>query len=178
MYQSRLAWCLCSLAAALTVAGCNGSNSQAQNQPPVIAGSSAITVDEDTVLPLSFTINDLETPLSSLTVTATSSDVTVVPAANVTVSGAGANRTVTLTPLPDVVGTTTITVTVKDGNGLTATATVPVTFREVRLDFPNYSRQAFAVSPSGTALTLTQEKFTFSGDGDNGFLIYKDLIGP
>ncbi|HYM34020.1 MAG TPA: Ig-like domain-containing protein [Steroidobacteraceae bacterium] len=178
MNNSQLSLSIVGVSVMLAIVGCNGSSSQAQNEPPVISSTAAVTVDEDTVVPLSFTVNDRETSLTSLTVTANSSDATIVPAANIVLGGSGANRTVTVTPLPDVVGTTTITVTVTDGGGLAASTTIPVTFREVRLDFPTYSRQAFVNSTNSTAVTVQREKFNFTGDNDNGYVVYRDLIGP
>jgi hypothetical protein len=179
MNKLRLSLCAPCTVAALIAAGCGGSNSsEAPNQAPVISAAAGVTVDEDMVLPVSFTVNDRETPPANLTVKVTSSDPTIVPTANAVLGGGGSNRTVTLTPLPDVVGTTTITLTVTDAGGLSASASIPVTFREVRLDFYAYSRQAFQVPANGTAVTLTREKFNFNGDTDFTFFNYKDLIGP
>jgi CSLREA domain-containing protein len=75
---------------------------------------------------VAFTIGDVETPASSLTITGTSSNLALVPNANIVFGGAAANRTVTVTPLPGQAGTTTITVTVSDGTD-TATDTFVLT---------------------------------------------------
>ena len=64
---------------------------------------------------------------ASATLTATSSDQTIVPDSGITVGGSGYNRSVTFTPLKD--GTTTITVTTNDGTA-TATKTFTVTSHE------------------------------------------------
>ena len=69
----------------------------------------------------SFTISDIETPASSLTVTATSSNTTLVPNNNLVISGSGANRTVTLTQATNQSGLTQIELVVTDGGGATAT---------------------------------------------------------
>ena len=55
--------------------------------------------------------------------TATSSNVALVPNANIVLSGTGAERTLTVTPAANQAGTATITVTVSDG-----TASTPQTF--------------------------------------------------
>lgn len=69
----------------------------------------------NTVLgPVSFTVNDTETP-NALTVTATSGNQTLVPDANISVSPSGTSRTFTITPAANQVGIATITVTVTDG---------------------------------------------------------------
>lgn len=62
---------------------------------------------------IDFTIADANTPVGSLTVTATSSNTTVVPTANLSLTGAGATRNLKITPA--AVGYSTITVTVTDG---------------------------------------------------------------
>lgn len=66
-------------------------------------------------LPLPFTINDPDTPVANLTLTASSSDQTLVPPNNIVFGGSGSNRTVTVTPGVDQIGTTTITVIASDG---------------------------------------------------------------
>jgi len=65
--------------------------------------------------PVDFTVGDAETPASSLALSATSSNPTVVPASNIAFGGSGANRTVTVTPASGATGTATVTVTVSDG---------------------------------------------------------------
>src|SRR5207245_4885122 len=65
--------------------------------------------------PLAFTVSDAQTPLTSLTVSASSSNPTLVPNANIVLGGSGGNRTVTVTPASSQVGTATITLTVSDG---------------------------------------------------------------
>ena len=75
------------------------------------------TTTEDTATAaLGFTVGDAETPAASLTVTATSSNPTLVPIANIVFGGTGATRTVTVTPAPNQSGTATITLTVTDAD--------------------------------------------------------------
>ena len=72
------------------------------NNPPTISDINDKTTNEDTATPaLSFTVGDAETPAASLTLTATSSNTTLVPAANIVFGGSGASRTVTITPAPN-----------------------------------------------------------------------------
>jgi hypothetical protein len=88
----------------------------AVNTAPTISDIADLTVNEDTSTgPLAFTVGDAETPAGSLTVTASSSNPTLVPNANIVLGGSGANRTVTVTPAPNQFGSATITVTVSDG---------------------------------------------------------------
>lgn len=92
------------------------------NDLPAISDISNQTITEDAVGgtgPLSFTIGDVETAISSLVVTATSSNTSLVPnnAANLVLAGTGSTRTLTVFPAPDANGTSTITVTVTDTDG-------------------------------------------------------------
>ena len=88
----------------------------AVNDVPTISDVADRTVDEDTPTgAVALTVGDGETAAGSLTLTATSSDLTLVPAGNIVFGGSGADRTVTATPAPDKSGTTTIRITVSDG---------------------------------------------------------------
>jgi len=64
---------------------------------------------------IAFTIGDIETAVTSLTLSATSSNQALVPTGNVVFGGSGANRTVTVTPVTGQSGVATITVMVADG---------------------------------------------------------------
>ena len=63
---------------------------------------------------LPFTVGDPDTPLSSLVVTASSSDVRVLPLSNLVLGGTGANRTLQITAGTRN-GNVTVTVSVSDG---------------------------------------------------------------
>jgi uncharacterized delta-60 repeat protein len=71
---------------------------------------------------LPFNVADLETAAASLTVSAASSNTTLVPLNRITFAGTGANRTVSVAPAIGQVGSSTITVTVSDGNASAATS--------------------------------------------------------
>ncbi|MGI9456688.1 MAG: cadherin-like domain-containing protein, partial [Aeoliella sp.] len=72
---------------------------------------------EDTVLgPIALVVGDVDTPVASLIVSATSNNQTVVPDGNLLIGGSGANRTLTVTPaLHQNGGPVTISVSVSDG---------------------------------------------------------------
>lgn len=76
-----------------------------------------------------FTVGDAETAASSLTLSRTSSNTTLVPTANIVLGGSGANRTVIVTPAAGQSGTATITITVSDGT-LTASDTFVLTVNQ------------------------------------------------
>ena len=102
------------------------------NSAPTLSPVSPQTVLEDFATPvISFTVGDLETPVGSLTVTASSSNPALVPDANIALGGSGASRTVKVTPLPNQAGTATITLTVSDARGAATSTAFLVTVTAV-----------------------------------------------
>ena len=88
----------------------------AVNDAPTITGIVTQTVNVNgTTGPLNFTIGDVDTALTSLTLNTSSSNPTLVPAGGVFLGGSGANRTVTVTPAAGQTGSSTITLGVSDG---------------------------------------------------------------
>ena len=95
----------------------------AVNDPPTIGSvANQTTAGGVAVGPLPVTVGDLETAPASLTLSASSSDLTLVPVANIVFGGTGANRTVTVTPATGSTGTALVTLTVNDGTGTAATS--------------------------------------------------------
>ena len=87
------------------------------NSAPTISDIAALMVNEgSSTSALAFTVGDVQTAASSLTLSASSSNTTLVPNANIALGGSGANRTVTVTPASGQSGTATITLTVNDGS--------------------------------------------------------------
>ncbi|MEX0271464.1 DUF4347 domain-containing protein [Leptolyngbyaceae cyanobacterium UHCC 1019] len=92
------------------------------NDAPVVSTIADQTTGQNTATsPISFTISDVETAASSLTMTATSSNTALFPNGSIVFGGSGANRTITLTPANNQFGTAMITVNVSDGNLVTPT---------------------------------------------------------
>ena len=129
----------------------------AVNDAPSISDVAAQTTSEDTATAaLAFTIGDVETVATSLTVSGTSSNTALVPNANIVFGGNGATRTVTITPSVNQFGTTTITLMVSDGS-LAATDTLLLTVNAVN-DAPtisNIANQTLALSSSTGAIPFT-----------------------
>jgi hypothetical protein len=97
------------------------------NAPTISAIADQITNEDTPKGPLSFTIADMETPASSLTVSGSSSNTSLIPTSNIVFGGSGSNRTVTITPAANQYGTAVISISVSDGNTSTTetfTATV------------------------------------------------------
>ena len=117
------------------------------------------------------TVGDAQTPVTSLTLSAASSNTTLVPNANLVKSGTTASRTLTITPTAGQSGTSTITVTVTDLE------------HQLILDVVIYP--AIAVAVIGVAITdvaalnayqiLSRRKLIFTREAFNRF---KELVGP
>ncbi|MCA9197743.1 MAG: tandem-95 repeat protein, partial [Planctomycetales bacterium] len=94
-----------------------------QNESPTITSTDLVdrTIREDqSTVALAFTIGDAETAASSLIVSATSNNTSIIPNSNLVLSGSGANRTLTITPTADAFGgPVTITLNVSDGTEVT-----------------------------------------------------------
>jgi hypothetical protein len=92
------------------------------NTPPIISPiASQSTTQDVAIAAIPFTISDQESPASSLTLSASSSNPTLIPNANIVFGGSDGNRTVTLTPAAGKSGTANITITVNDGAATTST---------------------------------------------------------
>ena len=89
----------------------------ALNTPPTISAISNQIIEAGvSVGPIRFDIGDLETPATNLSVSATTSNPSLIPSNNVVLGGAGSNRTVTLTPASGLTGDALITLVVSDGS--------------------------------------------------------------
>jgi len=108
---------------------------------PVLSTDSAATNMQHMAVVRAFAVPASE----MLTVTASSSNTTLIPNSNIVVSGTGTSRTVTVTPVANQTGTATITITGGDGTS-TATDTFVVT-----------------VNPSLTAFQSWLAGYGFSG---------------
>ncbi|GDY11653.1 hypothetical protein LBMAG53_05310 [Planctomycetota bacterium] len=96
--------------------------SAGDNDAPSISAIADRTIAPNAGLPpIPFTISDPETAADKLTVTATSSNASVIPASGVVLSGTGSTRWINLLPNAWVTGTSAITVTVSDGTNSTST---------------------------------------------------------
>ena len=142
----------------------------AQQTPATITAISNQTINEDANTgALAFTIDDLETAAASLTVTATSSNTTLIPNANLVLGGSGASRTITATPVANLNGSATITISVYDGDSVT-TSTFTITVNAVN-DVPVRtagSPSAISVledSNNSTAVTLGFGSLTYGTGG-------------
>ena len=136
------------------------------------------STNEDTVKNVSFNIGD-DTGSLIASVTATSSNTTLVPNANLVVTGSGGSRNLQITPAANQSGTTTITVTVTATNGRTATDTFDLTVTAVN-DPPSGTDNTVSTAED-TAYTFTAADFGFTDPNDtppNTFLAVKITTLP
>jgi hypothetical protein len=88
----------------------------AVNDAPTVGAVGNRTTQEDVPLgPIAFSIGDVETAAAALTLSASSSDTTLLPVANIAFGGFADARTITMTPAPNRFGAADVTVTVSDG---------------------------------------------------------------
>ncbi|HEX3135021.1 MAG TPA: Ig-like domain-containing protein, partial [Planctomycetota bacterium] len=143
------------------------------NVAPTISNVSDQNTTEDTATgAIAVTVGDANTPAAGLTLTASSSDTTLVPVANIVLGGSGAARTAIITPAADKNGTSTITLTVTDPLGLTATDTFVLTVTPVN-DAP--------VAADGTATVVagaTVNGTVAATDADANPLTYSKVANP
>jgi hypothetical protein len=95
--------------------------------PTITAVQNVLAAVGTSLSPTNITVGDVETPATSLIVTATSSNQALITDAGIQVTGSGAARTVAITPVANATGTATITLTVDDTTGGTTTQTFTVT---------------------------------------------------
>ncbi|HZP12129.1 MAG TPA: Ig-like domain-containing protein [Nevskiaceae bacterium] len=114
-----IGWQLCGTWQCPDISGNGGSC--AGNTAPTLTQIANQAINEDTATgALAFTVGDAESSASSLTVSGSSSNTSLVPNPNIVFGGSGANRTVTVTPAADRSGSATITYTVNDGSTTTS----------------------------------------------------------
>ena len=140
------------------------------NTPPTISSIAPQTaVSGQQMLPVGFTVGDAESDPSTLTVTGTSSDQTIVTNANITIGGSGASRTISLVPQSGItsVVTCTITVTVSDGIAQTPTA-----FTLTVVPPPTVYLATLQPIPGVTSLGTGTATLSLSGDQTYAILKY------
>jgi autotransporter-associated beta strand protein len=151
----------------------NVDNDTAANTPPTISDIGNQTTNEDVPLNgITFTVGDAETPASSLTVTATSSNTTLFPNGSITFGGSGADRTISLNPAANASGTATITVTVNDGTGGLSSDTFTVTVSAV--NDPPVANDTSLNTPVNTPVSGTLS----ATDPDSPSLTYSIVMNP
>jgi len=165
------------------LAACSGSNDGGDNTPPPppakqaprLVGLANQTLPQDTTTPvLTFQVSDADSGANAVTVTATSSDQSIIPAAGIVLGGSGANRTLQITPAPDVFGNAMITIRAADPDGLAAQQVIGVTVNGVFMSFKGTLIDIFGDDPNGEPRSL--RGFTFQQDADNDPTAFDPLL--
>ena len=144
-------------------------------QAPTIAGLADQSLPQDTTTPvLNFQVNDTDSGAGSVTLTATSSDPSIIPAEGVVLGGSGANRTLQITPAPEAFGSATITIRATDPGGLAAQQGVRVTVNGVFVSFTTTVNDWFALDENADKPTLSG--FTFTQDADDDPTAFDALL--
>jgi hypothetical protein len=162
----------------LTACGGGGgydSPPQPVAQAPAIAGLADQSLPQDTSTPvLNFQVSDADSGADSVTVTATSSDATIIPAEGIVLGGSGGSRTLQITPAPEVFGNATITIRAVDPGGLAAQQIVRVTVNGVFVSFTTAVTEWFALDENADEPLLSG--FTFTPDADDDPLAFDVLL--
>jgi hypothetical protein len=164
---------LAALSAGLLTA-CGGGGGYGGNMPPpaakqapTIVGLTDQSLPQDTTTPvLAFQVSDADSGAGSVTVTATSSDASIVPAEGIVLGGSGASRTLQITPAPEVFGDTMITLRAVDPDGLAATQAIRVTVNGVFVSFTTTVNNWFALEENADQPSLSGFTFTLDADDD------------
>jgi len=150
------------------------------NIAPTVNNVANLAINQGgTAGPLAVTLFDADNAETSLVLTATSSNTTLVPNGNISFGGSGGNRTVTIVPAANRSGSSIITLTVSDGK-LTDTDTFTLTVNPVN-DAPTITAipaQGITVNTSTVAIPFTvgdtetpAASLTVSGSSSNTTLV-------
>ncbi len=136
------------------------------------------TTSEDTVKNVTFNLGD-DTGSLITSVTASSSNTTLVPNANLIITGSNGSRNLQITPAAGQNGTTTITITVTATNTRTATDTFDLNVAGA--NDPPVGADNTVTTNEDTAYTFTAADFGFTDPNDtpaNNFLAVKVTTLP
>jgi hypothetical protein len=164
------------------LAACGGGSGGGNNPPPPparqapqIVGLTNQTLPQDTSTPvLMFQVSDADSGASAVTVTAISSDQTIIPAAGIVLGGSGGNRTLQITPAADTIGNATITLRAVDPDGLVAQQMVGVMVNGVFVSFTNTLIDLFRDAENGEPRSL--RGFTLDDDADDNPAAFDSLL--
>lgn len=136
-------------------------------QAPQLLGLTNQSLPQDTSTPvLDFQVSDADSGPGSVTVTATTSDASIIPAEGIVLGGSGASRTLQITPAPEVFGDTMITIRAVDPDGLAAQQAIRVSVNGVFVSFIATVNEMFAVDENGDQRVLSGFTFTHDADSD------------
>ncbi len=143
---------------------------QLQNCEPTITPINPVAVCEGDVLPdLQFSVFDAETSVENLIITASSSNIALLPLSNITINGSGANRTIVCAPIFGEYGSSQVAITVTDGDGATATTTFTYIINHTMV---SSSEGVTEITLNGTPAFVDPEIDIFTGIPVNEATVY------
>lgn len=133
--------------------------------PTLTSSPTNQTVGKNVPASTSFVVSDTESGAAAVTVTATSSNQSLVKDSNVVVSaGSGGNRTITVTPEAGATGTVTVNYVLSDGS-LSTNGSFTVTFTNAApVISASVSDQAYVQNSAISTLTLPSASDSNVGD--------------
>lgn len=163
------------LVAACGGGGYDGGNSPPAKQAPTITGLADQSLPQDTTTPvLQFQVSDSDSGVANLTVTAQSSDTSLIPATGLVLGGTGGSRTLQITPAAEAFGMTMITIRAVDADGLSAQAVVRVAVNGVFVSFRDTVLDVFGRDENVEQQSL--RGFTFTQDADDDPAAFDNLL--
>ncbi len=127
------------------------------NEAPQVSNIANQTTCGAAVGPLSFTV--LDEDISTVTVSANSSNISVIPNSNISIGGSGNARTITVSPLSGQSGLITISVIATDASSNITTKTFTIDVSSIP-PTPTISASGSTAICSGGNITLTSSSLT------------------
>jgi parallel beta-helix repeat protein len=140
---------------------------EVQSKIPTITPILAHEIYEDnSISGIHFTIDDMETPSSELTITISSSDITKVTNENITISGMDADRSLSIKPTSNEYGQLSITINVEDDDHMKTSSTfslsiLPVNDPPTMTDKTGYLDEDMYLNLSLNATDIERDNLTY-----------------
>jgi parallel beta-helix repeat protein len=141
---------------------------EVQSKKPTITPILAHEIYEDSsISDIHFTIDDMETPSSELTITISSSDITKVNNENITISGLDADRSLSIIPTSNEYGQLSITINVEDNDHMKTSNTfslsiLPVNDPPTMVDKSGHLDEDMYLNLSLNATDIELDNLTYS----------------
>jgi hypothetical protein len=160
------------VAAACAAVACSGGHSSGVAPPPATApltiGTIAnMSVAQDTKVTVPVVVTEM--PFSAFTLTATSSDTTLLPPGAVQVVTGGGAQQLNLTPADGAVGSAIVTVTATDSKGQSAKQSFNVTFNPVYASFAALALGTYAEPETATPAPVLGKTYLDDADDPSTF---------
>jgi hypothetical protein len=152
---------------AFVVTACGGGGGS--GAAPTVSGFASQSVNQDTPTSAMFTVSD-DGGADALTLSASSSDASIVSVDGITLTGSGASRTITVLPAEDATGRVNIQISAKDAQGNVGVSTLPLTVNAVTQSIFTYTGSTFAKAENDTPVPVSGFTFVQDADDDNSFV--------